>query len=224
MKFTLATSAFLALLSFAATSPVPALHIVTETHTVIATVTGGKGQPTQAQTQATPTQTEAQTEAQTAQTEAAQTEAAQTQATSAAPSPNTTPQFPSTSTPTTTSSTSSSTSSASASSGSSSGSKHGQGTYYEPGLGSCGKTSTSEDKIVAVPIGLYNSKNVGNTNDNPLCGKKIKASYEGKSVVVTVVDACQGCKENDLDFSPSAFESIADKDLGRIEISWDWLD
>lgn len=53
--------------------------------------------------------------------------------------------------------------------------------------------------------------------------QKIRAYYEGNSVDVTVVDRCEGCAYNDLDFSPSAFTQLADKSLGRIDITWEWL-
>lgn len=99
----------------------------------------------------------------------------------------------------------------------------GDGTYYTPDLGACGQTNTEDEYVVAISSQLYKTKTVGgNPNNNGFCGKKIKASYEGKSVEVTVVDACVGCSENDLDFSPAAFEQIADKDLGRIKITWQW--
>ena len=45
-----------------------------------------------------------------------------------------------------------------------------------------------------------------------------------KSVTVTVVDRCEGCSENDLDFSPAAFQQLADESLGRIDISWSYAD
>lgn len=106
----------------------------------------------------------------------------------------------------------------------SSGDHSGEGTFYSTGLGACGETSQDTDYIVAVSHILYENNQVnGNSNDNSLCGKKIKASYEGKSVEVTVVDSCEGCAENDLDFSPSAFSQIADQGLGRIDITWEWV-
>lgn len=106
----------------------------------------------------------------------------------------------------------------------SSGDHSGEGTFYSTGLGACGETNQDTDYIVAVSHILYENNQVnGNSNDNSLCGKKIKASYEGKSVEVTVVDSCEGCAENDLDFSPSAFSEIADQSLGRIDITWEWV-
>ncbi|CUM46027.1 uncharacterized protein AC631_02205 [Debaryomyces fabryi] len=106
----------------------------------------------------------------------------------------------------------------------SSGDHSGEGTFYSTGLGACGKTSQDTDYIVAVSHILYEENQVnGNSNDNSLCGKKIKATYEGNSVEVTVVDSCEGCSENDLDFSPSAFSQLADQSLGRIDITWEWV-
>lgn len=105
---------------------------------------------------------------------------------------------------------------------SSSGSKSGDGTYYDTGLGACGITSTDSDYIVAISHVLFDAQGVANPNNNPLCGKKINAHYGGKSVTVTVVDRCPGCEEGSLDFSPSAFNQLADFDLGRIPITWDF--
>lgn len=98
----------------------------------------------------------------------------------------------------------------------------GEGTYYEPGLGSCGKTSGASDMIVAISHSMYDKKaNYGNPNKNPYCGRRIKASYEGKSVEVTVVDRCTGCQFGDLDFSPAAFKKLASTDNGRLKhVKW----
>lgn len=99
----------------------------------------------------------------------------------------------------------------------------GEGTYYAPGLGACGETNTDTDLIVAISYDLFDQYTPnGNPNKNTLCGKKIIASYEGKSVEVTVVDRCEGCAHYDLDFSPSAFSDIAEQSLGRIDITWKW--
>lgn len=46
---------------------------------------------------------------------------------------------------------------------------------------------------------------------------------QGKSVEVTVTDRCTGCAETDLDFSPSAFDQLADETVGRISgMTWVW--
>lgn len=123
-------------------------------------------------------------------------------------------------TPTTTSSESATTSSQASGSVFS-----GEGTYYDPEMGACGKVNSASDMIVAISHELYDEKTPnGNPNKNTLCGKKIRAFYEGKSVEVAVVDRCVGCARDDLDLSPSAFEKIANKDLGRIKLTWEWAE
>ncbi|KAK6465825.1 RlpA-like double-psi beta-barrel-protein domain-containing protein-containing protein [Scheffersomyces coipomensis] len=100
----------------------------------------------------------------------------------------------------------------------------GQGTYYSTGLGACGWTNQDTDYICAISHDLYDANNVNaNPNDNSLCGKKIRATYQSNSVEVTVVDRCTGCQYYDLDFSPSAFSQLADQSLGRIDIEWEWV-
>ncbi|EGW30745.1 uncharacterized protein SPAPADRAFT_62602 [Spathaspora passalidarum NRRL Y-27907] len=101
---------------------------------------------------------------------------------------------------------------------------HGQGTYYDTGMGACGVVSSDSDYIIAISHTMFDAALTdGNPNHNPLCGKKIRAFYGGNSVDVTIVDRCVGCAEDDLDFSPAAFKQIADPGLGRIDITWQWL-
>lgn len=71
-------------------------------------------------------------------------------------------------------------------------------TYYAPGLGACGITSSDSDSIVAISQLVFDAVQKGsNPNANPLCGKKIRASrYNEKdraqrSVDLTVVDRCK---------------------------------
>ncbi|THU90164.1 hypothetical protein K435DRAFT_676481 [Dendrothele bispora CBS 962.96] len=95
------------------------------------------------------------------------------------------------------------------------------GTFYTPGLGACGVTTTESDLICAVAHEFFDGYAAGNPNKNPICNKQIDVTYQGKSVTVTVVDRCEGCKGYDLDFSPTAFDHLASRDLGRIQgISW----
>lgn len=105
---------------------------------------------------------------------------------------------------------------------------HSDGTYYDTGMGSCGWVNHDTDKIVAISAELFKeflaNANELNPNNNPICGKKIEASFGGKSTVVTVVDSCPGCARDDLDLSPAAFEDISSKEPGRIKISWKWVD
>ncbi|EJD55615.1 barwin-like endoglucanase [Auricularia subglabra TFB-10046 SS5] len=103
----------------------------------------------------------------------------------------------------------------------------GDGTFFDTGLGACGQTTSNSDFIVAVSMDLYDSfpgYSGGNPNNNPICGKKVKANYQGKSVTVTVVDRCVGCACGALDFSPAAFEKLADFGEGRIHgVTWSFV-
>ena len=38
------------------------------------------------------------------------------------------------------------------------------------------------------------------------------------------MDRCEGCKYWDLDFSPAAFNVLADPNLGRVDVQWEFLD
>lgn len=97
-------------------------------------------------------------------------------------------------------------------------------TYYSPGLGACGITSSANDDIVSIShITFDAASSVSNPNANPLCKHKIRASRDGKSLDLTVVDRCVGCQANDIDVSPGAFKRLADPALGRTEVSWAWL-
>ncbi|KAM3082067.1 hypothetical protein ACMFMG_004519 [Clarireedia jacksonii] len=91
-------------------------------------------------------------------------------------------------------------------------------TYYDVGLGACGWTNTDSQMVVALSHGLMGTQ----SNGNPNCGKKIKVSYGGKSVVVEVVDKCMGCNTYDLDLSPAAFSALAPESAGRIKGTWVW--
>jgi len=69
---------------------------------------------------------------------------------------------------------------------------------------------------------VYPGYSGGNPNANPVCGRMITASYQGKSVTVEVTDRCVACEQTDLDFSPAAFQALASESLGRIDITWEW--
>jgi rare lipoprotein A (peptidoglycan hydrolase) len=45
----------------------------------------------------------------------------------------------------------------------------------------------------------------------------------GKTVTVAIQDRCPGCAERDLDLSPSAFQQLAHLDVGRMEMTWEWV-
>ncbi|EIW76616.1 plant expansin, partial [Coniophora puteana RWD-64-598 SS2] len=101
------------------------------------------------------------------------------------------------------------------------------GTWYAVGLGSCGVSNVATDLVVAVSEQLYDTYpgyTGTNPNNNPVCGKKIQATYQGKSVTVTVTDRCTGCTLTDLDFSQGAFDKLAAESAGRLHgVTWTWV-
>lgn len=102
----------------------------------------------------------------------------------------------------------------------------GQGTFYNTGLVACGTTHSDSEAIVAVAADFFDGwpGSNGNPNLNPICGRKIRANFEGKSVDLTIVDRCVGCAMYDIDMTPSAFSQIADQARGRISgVTWSFI-
>ncbi|EHK25048.1 expansin-like protein [Trichoderma virens Gv29-8] len=88
-------------------------------------------------------------------------------------------------------------------------------TWYNTGLGACGHVNNDNELVAAVSHSLYD-------REHP-CGRQIRVNYKGRSEVVTVVDRCEGCAENDLDLSPAAFRGVVgDLGVGRTTATWDW--
>ncbi|KAJ3720213.1 RlpA-like double-psi beta-barrel-protein domain-containing protein-containing protein [Lentinula guzmanii] len=108
----------------------------------------------------------------------------------------------------------------------------GDGTYYDAGLGACGITNTDTDYIAAIGEDFFDQYAIhmgvtsGNPNENPICNKKVIATYQGKSVTVAITDRCGGCTNPySLDFTPTAFSQLADQSVGRITgMTWVWAD
>ncbi|KAK4161884.1 RlpA-like double-psi beta-barrel-protein domain-containing protein-containing protein [Cladorrhinum sp. PSN259] len=100
----------------------------------------------------------------------------------------------------------------------------GQFTWYKTGLGACGVTNNDGQLIAALNHAQFDPKTPnGNPNKNTYCGKKIRVSYQGKSVDVAVMDRCPGCNWGDLDLSPAAFKKLAPLGKGRITGTWNWI-
>lgn len=110
----------------------------------------------------------------------------------------------------------------------------GELTYYQVGLGACGETSSNSDNVVSVSHIVFDaagssSSNGGNSNNNPLCGLMLRAERydedrgERRSVDLKVVDRCTGCQPNDIDVSYGAFDKLATRDRGRVDVTWAWL-
>ncbi|KAF9460823.1 RlpA-like double-psi beta-barrel-protein domain-containing protein-containing protein [Collybia nuda] len=107
------------------------------------------------------------------------------------------------------------------------GTQTGQGTFYDTGLGACGIVNKDTDYIAAVSHLLFDrfpDYDGANPNNNPICGRKVRVTYEGKSITVAITDRCEGCAVTDLDFSPSAFSALAAFSVGRISnMKWIWI-
>lgn len=100
----------------------------------------------------------------------------------------------------------------------------GDFTWYDTGLGACGWTSSSSDKIVAIAESLFDQYTPasGNPNLNPLCGKTLTLTgADGSPYQATIVDRCGGCKESDLDLSQDFFNAVTSNGDGRVSnMSW----
>jgi rare lipoprotein A (peptidoglycan hydrolase) len=214
--------------SSTATATVQAVHVDTTKAAQATTSTTKVAQDTTSTTKAAATTT---TEAAaTTETTAAETTHTTQQTTKEAPT--TTTHKPTTTQQTTTAA--QTTTKDSGSSGSSAASSYfagtntGDGTYYNTGLDACGFTdSDSSSFIAAVSIDLFDNYPGyagANPNNNPVCNRQVKATYQGKSVTVRVVDRCTGCASKDLDFSPLAFQELAPLAVGRLTgVTWEWV-
>ncbi|KAI8096764.1 RlpA-like double-psi beta-barrel-protein domain-containing protein-containing protein [Halteromyces radiatus] len=96
----------------------------------------------------------------------------------------------------------------------------GEGTYYNVGLGSCGKTNDDHQYVAALNAPQMN--NGPNPNYNKLCDKRIRVTGPKGTITVKIVDTCPPCKSGDVDLSPSSFAAIADLSAGRVPITWSW--
>ena len=106
----------------------------------------------------------------------------------------------------------------------------GDGTFYSPsvGLGSCGHLNQDSEHVAALAAGTMHLYNPSNPNNNPVCGHKVRVwndAHPSKTVTVAIVDTCPGCHgKYDLDLSPAAFDVLANPDVGRIKISWEFAE
>ncbi|OBZ75997.1 hypothetical protein A0H81_04336 [Grifola frondosa] len=88
--------------------------------------------------------------------------------------------------------------------------------------GACGNYHSDSDLIAAMQTIRY-----GNLNDvSKLCGQQVSITNKnnGKSVVVTIQDACPTClNEDSIDLSVAAFEQIATLEEGEVPIDWHFI-
>lgn len=100
--------------------------------------------------------------------------------------------------------------------------KRGDLTYYDLGLTACGQVYTNKDMVAAIAFKYFTTSN---PNVDPICGKRVKVVDPAtlKSIVVMVRDICETCKANDIDVSPTAFEKLKSKSVGRFKVMWDFI-
>ncbi|CAM5336909.1 Papain inhibitor [Streptomyces alboniger] len=91
----------------------------------------------------------------------------------------------------------------------------GRATYYDVGLGECGIVNKADDLVVAL-----NAAQFGNGYPGPHCGKKIKITYQGKSVIATIVDRAPGAPFAGLDLSKGAFRALAPLKKQALDVRW----
>jgi len=92
-------------------------------------------------------------------------------------------------------------------------------TWYEVGLGACGKTNVRSDFIVAMNIPQFGEGYPGRH-----CGKTITMTYNGKTTEAMVMDKCQICPPAGLDLSPALFNFFAPPETGVLFGTWKFTD
>jgi hypothetical protein len=95
--------------------------------------------------------------------------------------------------------------------------------FYQNGVaGACGTVHKDSDLVAAIDADRY-----GNTGErSSLCGKQVQITNtkNGKSVTVTIADACPTCENsNSIDLSTAAFQKIATTEEGMVPIKWSFL-
>ena len=91
----------------------------------------------------------------------------------------------------------------------------GDATYYDAeGVGSCGVEFPSDYLVAAMNDEQYTKTD---------CGKCVAVTGPKGTVVVRILDLCPGCSSGDLDLSETAFTKIANKDDGRVKITWSFV-
>lgn len=85
-------------------------------------------------------------------------------------------------------------------------------TFYDAGLGACGKTNSNSDFIVALNANQFGS--------GGYCFQTITIIVNGKTASAQITDECMGCPYGGLDFSRGLFEYFASESAGVLTGSW----
>ncbi|CAM0136273.1 hypothetical protein VKS41_006923 [Umbelopsis sp. WA50703] len=97
----------------------------------------------------------------------------------------------------------------------------GIGTWFIPAseggsTGACGPQESNHELIGALNAPQYGDM----SSKSSWCGKKVKVSSGGKSVIVKINDACPECKHGSIDLTQAAFEKLASLNTGVVDITW----
>ncbi|KAJ7160542.1 plant expansin [Mycena crocata] len=92
----------------------------------------------------------------------------------------------------------------------------GQVSFYKPTEmgkpGACGQQNQDTEPVAAIAHDYFDTYpgHSANPNNNPLCHKKIKVTYQSKSVIATIADRCGDCNiTTSVDLTPVLFEQLA---------------
>lgn len=103
-------------------------------------------------------------------------------------------------------------------------SRTGRMTWYDDaGYGACGtQINAATEDLVAVSYAWWTS---ANPNQDDLCkGISVEVTYNGRTITVPVRDKCPACAAEHIDLSKSAFQKLANLDLGVVSgITWKFV-
>ncbi|RYP90760.1 hypothetical protein DL770_003093 [Monosporascus sp. CRB-9-2] len=60
------------------------------------------------------------------------------------------------------------------------------------------------------------------SNNCPSCGKTMRIHCNGNTTTAKVVDKCKGCAGDSIDVTKAVFGDLADLNLGRVQVTWEW--
>ncbi|MGW6447618.1 cysteine/serine endopeptidase inhibitor [Lentzea sp. NPDC055074] len=90
--------------------------------------------------------------------------------------------------------------------------------YNDAGYGACGtQINAATQLLVAAPAALWTTPN---PNNDPLCRKSIRVTYNGRTITVPIKDKCPSCASNKIDLSQPAFSRLANTSVGIINVTW----
>jgi len=100
----------------------------------------------------------------------------------------------------------------------------GEATYYDlsVGLTACGTQHSNSELVAATSFSWWTS---ANPNNDPMCRRTavVRNPSNGRSVTVRIRDKCWGCKREDIDLSPAAFQALGvPLSVGRFRVNWDF--